>query len=145
MSNEIKLPLSSYLQVMNAGQAPKDGSNFQLHLPVLEIFDSQGHPVYYGTSSQVTIPDLHRLHGKLSTLTQLSDHASFSTFLQNLSASGVTVPRQPSSIRYTFLFIRSDRPGSKPEINEQEEILRFLREEPKERIHLLKLVISGIN
>lgn len=143
--NEIKLPLSSYLQAMNAGQPPKDGGNFQLHLPVLEIFDAKGVPVYYSTSSVVAIPDLHNLHGRLSILKPLSGHESLATILQHLSASGVTVPNQPSSMQYTFLFIRSDRPRSAPETNEQEAILGFLREEPKANIHLVKLVISGIN
>lgn len=143
--NEIKLPLSSYLQAMNGGQPPKDGSHFQLNLPVLEIFDAQGVPIYYSTSSKIAIPDLHSLHGKLSTLKAVSGHESLSTILQHLNASGVTVPNQTSSMRYTFLFIRSDRPRSNPEINEQEAILTFLREEPREKIHLVKLVISGIN
>jgi hypothetical protein len=143
--NEIQLPLSSYLQAMNGGQPPKDGSHFQLNLPVLEIFDAQGVPIYYSTSSKVAIPELHNLHGKLSTLKAVSGHERLSAILQHLNASGVTVPNQTSSMRYTFLFIRSDRPGSNPEINEQEAILKFLREERKENIHLVKLVISGIN
>ena len=145
-ASEIKIPLPVYLQTLNAGKPLKDGSNVAINLPVLEIFDSQGVPVYYSDSSRIAIPDLQHMHGRISSLRPISAHVSLDTFLRYLRDSGAKTEKAVAKdSTYTFLFIRSDRPHSEPEIKEQEALQRFLRAESNQKIGVVNLVVSGIN
>lgn len=141
---EIKVSLSDYLQIASEGH-PLTGGNVSIGIPVLEIFNAKGIPVYYANSSISILPELQTLHKKLSSLKPITNHAPLSTFFQSLKDTGTTV-QEPATATppYTFIFVRSDRQKSEPEIRTEKALMEFMRGEPENTIHVFKLVVSGI-
>lgn len=142
---EIKVSLSDYLQIASEGR-PLSGGNVSIGIPVLEIFNAKGLPVYYANSSVSILPELQTLHKKLSSLKPIANHAPLDTFFKSLKDTGVTIqePKAAATHPYTFIFVRSDRQKSEPEMRTEKALIEFMRSEPENTIHVFKLVVSGI-
>lgn len=140
---EIKIPLSDYVQIASEGRLP--GDQMSIGIPVLEIFNAKGVPIYYANSSLTIVPDLQTLHKRLASLKPIANHAPLETFFKSLKDTGNTI-QDPSAHThaYIFVFVRSDRQKSEPEIRAEKALLEFVRSEPENLVHVFKLVVSGI-